>query len=182
MCTVPGPITVQPSTGALIPALTADKARIAMPATPHRPSTHSTVLRSIRWGAIAPPVEATSAPLPMRVTTSPTAHGAITAPPSTGAQRPVPTVDTAPMSTPVIRLPMVAGPPFPTPSTAGRQAAPAATVPRRRQTIPLPTVHGLLFRTRNTVEARPAPAVTAAQKRNPIRMRTTMAPVTIAAI
>ena len=109
MCTVPGPITVQPSTGALIPALTADKARIAMARTPHRQNTHRTVPHSIRLAAIAPPVEATSAPLPIRVTTSSTAHGAITAPPSTGAQRPVPTAVTAPMSIQVTLCPTVIG-------------------------------------------------------------------------
>lgn len=80
-----------------------------MKTTPHRPSTHSTVHRSIQWGAIAPHVEATSALLPMKITVSPTVRGAAMTVPNTAEAKPVLLVDTAPMSTQVTLCPTEIG-------------------------------------------------------------------------
>ena len=106
---VPGPITAPLSTGAQQPVPIADKFRIAMARTPHRPNTPKTVPRSIRWAVIAPPVEVISVHSPMKAITSPTVHGPITAPHSTGAQRPVPTAVTAPMSMQITLCPTEIG-------------------------------------------------------------------------
>ena len=135
-----GRITARHSTEGSIPVTIAVPVPTLTAITPQVPPMVSITVHSTLSELTVRPVAAISARHPTQTTVSPTVLGVATTVPSTGEQRPVPTVDTAPMSTPVIRSPTVAGLPSPIPSTAERQAAPAVTAAQKRGPIRIQTV------------------------------------------
>ena len=135
-----GRITTRHSTDDSIPVTIAVPVPTLTAITPQVPPMVSITARSTRSDLTVRPVAAILARQPTQTTILPTDHGVAMTVPSTGAQQPVPTVATAPMSTPAIRSLTVVGLPSPIPSTAERQAAPAVTAAQKQGLIRTQTV------------------------------------------
>lgn len=101
--TEPGRITTRHNTDGSIPVTIAVPVHTLTAITPQAPPMVSITVHSTLSELTVRPVAAISARHPTQTTVSPTAPGVATTVPSTGAQQPVPTVATAPMSTPAIR-------------------------------------------------------------------------------